>query len=325
MNRPNFYIGSVPVFGDLILAPMDGITTQPFRLLARRFGSAVSYTEFITAVDAIHRRTRLEEHLAFSDEERPLGYQILDNDPERILQAALKLQERRPDFIDLNMGCPAKDVCSRGAGAALLKDPAKVRTIFALLTAHLNVPVTAKIRLGWDETGRNYRDIARLLEDCGISALAIHGRTRRQSYQGMADWDAIAEAKSAVKIPVFANGDVKTCADISRIQAHTGCEAVMIGRAALGNPWIFSRIDRSQVTLDQVLSVMREHLDLNLQFYGEPYGLILFRKHAIRYLAPYRITRELHLKLVTCEDSSTFKAHLASLPAWLANDPQPAH
>ena len=312
MEEPTFFIGSIPVNGDLVLAPMDGITTHPFRLLTRRHGSAVSYTEFVNAIDVVHKRPRLDEHLAFNDEERPLGYQILDNDPQRILQAALKLQDRNPDFIDINMGCPARDVCSRGAGAALLKEPEKVKTIFGLLTRHLRIPVTAKIRLGWDDQQRNYRDIARLLEDCGIAALAIHGRTRRQAYQGSADWDAIAVAKSAIRIPVMANGDVKTCADIDRLKQHTGCEAVMIGRASMGNPWIFSRLDRNQVTIQQVLDMMLEHLALNIDFYG-PRGLILFRKHAIRYLAPYNISRELRLQLVTCEDVDVFRQRVEAL------------
>lgn len=296
---------------------MDGITTLPFRLLSRRYGSAVSYTEFVNAIDVVHKHPRLNERLTFSDDERPLGYQILDNDPQRILQAALKLQDKKPDFIDINMGCPARDICSRGAGAALLRQPDKVKTIYGLLTEHLSIPVTAKIRLGWDDQQRNYRDIARLLEDCGIAALAIHGRTKRQAYQGSADWDAIAEAKSAVSIPVMANGDVKTSADIERIKQHTGCDAVMIGRASIGNPWIFSRLDRNQVTIDQLLATMQEHLTLNIAFYG-PRGLILFRKHTIRYLAPYNISRELRLQLVTCEDIDEFKQRVQALGAVLA-------
>lgn len=299
------------------MAPMDGITTLPFRLLSRRYGSAVSYTEFVNAIDVVHKHPRLNERLTFSDDERPLGYQILDNDPQRILQAALKLQDKKPDFIDINMGCPARDICSRGAGAALLRQPDKVKTIYGLLTEHLSIPVTAKIRLGWDDQQRNYRDIARLLEDCGIAALAIHGRTKRQAYQGSADWDAIAEAKSAVSIPVMANGDVKTSADIERIKQHTGCDAVMIGRASIGNPWIFSRLDRNQVTIDQLLATMQEHLTLNIAFYG-PRGLILFRKHTIRYLAPYNISRELRLQLVTCEDIDEFKQRVQALGAVLA-------
>jgi tRNA-dihydrouridine synthase B len=313
MNAPVFKIGEIPVYGDVILAPMDGITTHPFRLLARRHGSAVSYTEFINAIDAVHGRPRMEEHLFFSEEERPLGYQILDNDPQRILQAALILQKRRPDFIDINLGCPARDVCSRGAGAGLLLHPEKIALIFQLLCENLSVPVTAKIRLGWDGQKRNYLEIARLLEENGAAALAVHGRTRQEAYCGAADWDAIAQIKETVAIPVIANGDVKTVTDLERLKSHTGCDAVMVGRSALGNPWIFSRKDLVDISITEKLAVMQEHLALNIGFYGPKYGLVLFRKHALRYLDPYSIPREARTQLVTCEEPQTFLHLLAEL------------
>lgn len=298
--RPRFMVKDIPVDNDLILAPLDGISIHPFRLLVREFGSAMSYTEFINAIDAIHGRPHLEDHLYFSEAERPVVYQLLDNDPERLLQAALRLQERKPDMIDINIGCPARSVSNRGAGSGLLRTPEKIAQIFRLLTTHLSIPVSAKIRLGWDAGSKNYVAVARMIEDNGGALIAVHGRTRDQAYGGAADWDAIAEVKLAVTIPVIANGDVKTSADIARIKMHTGCDAVMIGRAALGNPWIFSRIDRKDVPVDEVRKVIKRHLMLMVAFYGAEMGLTFFRKHAIRYLTPYTVHREDRLKLVTC-------------------------
>ena len=179
--------------------------------------------------------------------ERPVVFQIYGDDPDEILKAAIQVMVLSPDIIDINLGCPAKTVANRGAGVGLMRTPLKVARIFRKLSAALEVPVTGKIRLGWEDF-RSYRLIARIIEENGGSAIAVHGRTKEQGYAGQADWDAIAEVKSAVKIPVIGNGDVKTVSDIERMKKHTGCEAVMIGRAAVGNPWIFSRLDRSQVT-----------------------------------------------------------------------------
>ncbi len=233
---PVFTIKQIPVYGDLILAPMDGYSDRPFRSLCRELGSAVSYTEFINALDVLQGHPLLEKRLAFLPEERPVAFQIFDSEPGRLLDAALRLQAYQPDIIDINMGCSVQKVSARGAGAGLLREPEKVARIMALLTAALNVPVTAKIRLGWDEQRRNYLEIAQAVEENGGSLLAVHARTRAQAYSGQADWEAIAEIKQAVKIPVVANGDVRTVADIERIKQVTGCEAVMIGRAGGGQP-----------------------------------------------------------------------------------------
>ena len=310
MQEPTFFIGNIPVYGDRILAPMDGITSHPFRLFTRRLGSSVSYTEFIGAVDMIHGRTHLKNHLYFSEEERPLGYQIIDNDPERILQAARIMEQRRPDFIDINMGCPAKDVSGRGAGAGLLRYPEKIKVIFKSLVQQIALPITAKIRLGWDDGSINYIDIVKLLEDCGVSAIAVHGRTRQQSFNGAANWDAIAEVKARASVPVIGNGDVKTVDDIARMKAHTGCDAVMIGRASLSNPWIFSARDRDQISPDDLFAGIHQHLSLMLDFYGQPGGLILFRKHLVQYLRPYAVPQDLRQAMLTCEDPAVFAAYL---------------
>jgi tRNA-dihydrouridine synthase B len=303
---PAFHIRNLPIYGDLILAPMDGYSDLPFRTVCREMGSAMSYTEFINALDILNGHPYLHQKLAFLPEERPVAYQIFDNHPDRLLAAALRLQERGPDIIDVNLGCSARTVSGRGAGAGLLREPAKIAVIFQSLTQALELPVTAKIRLGWDEASRNYSQIARLLEDNGAAAIAVHGRTRAQGLRGQADWDAIAEIRQVVSIPVIANGDVLTTADIERIKAHTGCPAVMIGRGAIGNPWIFSRLDRDQVPPEAVLRTIRSHLDRMCAFYGAEHGLVWFRKHLTRYLRPFPLPASLLQQLVTVKQVDEF-------------------
>ena len=218
---------------------MDGYTDLPFRLICKQQGSAASISEFINGIDIKQGHPHLPTKLQFSDEERPFAYQVFDDDPNRLLHAALELRKINPDFIDVNMGCSAKNVSNRGAGAGLLKDPQKIALIISSLVKNLDIPITAKIRLGWDDSTRNYLEVAKIIEDNGASAISVHARTRKQEYSGTADWQAIADVKQLVKIPVIGNGDIKIQADVARMMEQTGCDAVMIGRAAIGNPWIF--------------------------------------------------------------------------------------
>jgi nifR3 family TIM-barrel protein len=312
MQPPSFYVRQIPVYGDLILSPMDGFSDMPFRAMCRELGSAMSYTEFANAQEILQGSPRVEKKLAFLPAERPVVFQIFDSEPDRIVEAALRLQERSPDIIDVNMGCSAKCVSGRGAGAGLLRTPKKVAQIFKELSTRLEVPVTGKIRLGWDEQDRNYLLIARIVEENGGALLAVHGRTKAQGYTGQADWDAIAEVKQSVSIPVIGNGDVRTVADVERIQSYTGCDGVMIGRGAIGNPWIFSRLDRAEVPPQDVREVMLRHLDRMLSFYEGDYGLILFRKHASRYLSPFPLSPDLRARLMTAEQPEEFLSLLDS-------------
>jgi len=206
------------------------------------------------------------------------------------------------------MGCSVRKVSGRGSGAALLRDPAKIGRIFARLTKALSVPVTGKIRLGWDDDSLNYLEVARVMEDNGAALVAVHGRTKAQAYNGVANWDAIAQIKQAVSIPVIGNGDVKCVADIERMKQHTGCNAVMIARAAIGNPWIFRRKDIDEVTLAEKAQLIYRHLDLMLDFYGEERGLVLFRKHIVKYVRGLSHIAKVKQQLITCTRPEEFMA-----------------
>jgi nifR3 family TIM-barrel protein len=290
-------VGDVTVYGDAMLAPMDGFSDWPFRSLCSTLGSAMSYTEFVRAEFIVRAFEHMLPRFTYEEAERPVVFQIYSDDPDEILKAAVRLQELSPDIIDINLGCPAKTVANRGAGVGLMRTPFKVARIFHDLSSALRVPLTGKIRLGWEDC-RTYTLIARIIEENGGAAVAVHGRTKEQGYSGQADWDAIAEVKAAVKIPVIGNGDVKSVADIDRMKSHTGCEAVMIGRAAVGNPWIFSRLDRAQVPSGMVLQMMRQHLERSVSFYGPHKGLILFRKHAMQYLKLHHLPRAVRTEIL---------------------------
>ena len=312
---PTFSIRDIPVFGDLVLAPLDGYSDLPFRTLCREFGSAMSYTEFVNVNEikfARQDRSHGWHKLRFLPGERPVAFQIYGHEEDRLVEVAQRLQDMEPDVIDVNLGCSIHDIAERGAGAGLLRDPAKIGRIFRELSGSLKVPVTAKIRLGWDEQTRNYRTVARILEDSGASLIAVHGRTKAQAFAGQADWDAIAEVKQSVRIPVLGNGDVRTVADIDRLKAHTGCDGVMIGRAAIGHPWIFARRDRDQITFDERLKVVRQHLARQIEFYG-PAGLVLFRKQTVRYFMGLPHGKSLRVPLLTCTTPEEFEK---LLQAW---------
>lgn len=303
---PDFYIREIPIFGRIILAPMDGVSDLPFRSLARRLGSAISYTEFINAIDIVNGHPDLARRVQYAEFERPIAFQIFDDDPVRIVDAAQMLLAYHPDIIDVNLGCSAKCVTNRGAGAALLRDPRKIGEIFSNLTRSLPVPVTGKIRLGWDDTSLNYLEVARTIQDNGGSLVSVHGRTRVQGYTGSARWEPIREIKQALIIPVVANGDISAVSDIDNVFQLTGCDAVMIGRAALENPWLFSRLDRAEVRADTVQELMVEHLQASLSYYGNERGIVLFRKYAKRLLQPYELPTEQMKNLLTLIDPNEF-------------------
>ncbi|HEX6271029.1 MAG TPA: tRNA-dihydrouridine synthase family protein [Anaerolineales bacterium] len=315
---PNFYVRDIPIYGNAILAPMDGYSDWPFRSICRSLGSAMSYTEFVKVEKVLSRSKEPAKRLYYEEAERPITFQIYGDDPDLILKAALHVQELRPDIIDINMGCPAKSIADRGAGVGMMLTPLKVARTFKILTAALRVPVTGKIRLGWDRN-RNYRLIARIVEENGGSLIAIHGRTREQRYSGDADWDAIAEVKSLVKVPVLGSGDIRTVSDIRRMKQHTNCDAVMIGRGAIANPWIFSGLDREQVSPEHVQKTVHEHLKKSVEFYGEEDGQRLFRKYAVQYLLLKTLDRESRKEILKQRPSGEFLSMLNQVYAVTAS------
>ncbi len=307
MNDENsIKIGFLNLKGNLFLAPMDGYTDHPFRMIAKKLGADVVISEFINGLDIVNNHPFLEKKIFFSEFERPFGYQIFDDSPERILFAAQFLQEKNPDFIDINFGCSAKSVTNRGAGAGLLLEPAKVARIISILVKNITVPITAKIRLGWDEQKLNYLEISRIIEEEGASIISVHGRTKKQAYAGNADWNAIAEIKTQRKIPIIANGDVITAENLFDIQQITKSDGIMIGRGALSNPWIFQKRNINEVSLDEKYTLFMDHLSSILSFYGKSTGLTLFRKHLKSYLQIDRLDRPTRIELFNTKNENQF-------------------
>ncbi len=260
-----FAIGNLLLDSKLVLAPLAGVTDSSFRLVCRMNGASLVYTEMVSADGVRRGNERTLELLEFLPEERPVGIQLFGSDPGVVAAAAARVMELSPDLIDLNFGCPARKVVGRDAGSALLNNLALLRKIASAAVAAVSVPVTAKIRSGWDQKTVNADKVAAMLADCGVSAVTVHARSRADKFTGKADWDVIGRAKSAVGIPVIGNGDVTEPEDAVRMLRETGCDAVMVGRGALGNPWIFDRARRLVDTGELVPPpTVRERLDMLL-------------------------------------------------------------
>ncbi|MCB0077196.1 MAG: tRNA dihydrouridine synthase DusB [Anaerolineales bacterium] len=283
-QRPHFFVREIPIYGRLILSPMAGYSDLPFRAVCHALGSAMCYTEFVAANAVVVRAPSQMRRLAYRAEEFPVVMQLFDNEVPGLLEAARICEALGADIVDINMGCSVANVAGRGAGAGLLRDPLKIAAIFRALSTQLTVPVTGKIRLGWDAETLNYLEVARAMEENGASLLAVHGRTKAQKYHGEANWEAIAEIKQALSIPVVGNGDITTVADCERRLAESRVDALMIGRAAIGNPWLFQGKDWWEVTPEAKASLIERHFELMLDFYGPERGLLNFRKHAVKYI-----------------------------------------
>ena len=293
--RP-FAIGDVVMDSPFILAPLAGVSDSPFRRLAREQGASAVYTEMVSSDGLVRGSEATLEYCAFDPSERPIGIQIFGSDPRVMADAARVLSdlppERRPDLIDINMGCPVRKVVNRCAGAALLQDVPRIATIVETMARATPLPVTAKVRLGWDGQTRNVVDVCRTLESAGARAVAIHARTRAEKFEGHAHWEMIAEAKRAVGIPVIGNGDVKDAEAAVRMLAETGCDGVMLGRAAFGDPWVFRRIralvERGEVlpppTAAERLEAGVRHLAMIVEAAGSEHAAREMRKHVAWYI-----------------------------------------
>ncbi len=279
-------IGNVMLNCKLILAPMAGISDIPFRLINRSFGCGFAFTEMISAKSLIHKNKGTLKMLSADRDNGPLGVQIFGQDPDTIKRALEILSDYSFDILDFNAACPVSKVVSSGEGAWLLKEPAKLQGLLKVIVKNTHLPVTVKIRSGWDETSVNAIDIALRAQDAGVSGLIIHGRTREQGYSGRVDYKIIRDVKEAVQIPVIASGDALSPELISRLFDETGCDGVVIARGALGNPWIFRDTNEFMKTgfvplrpdVYEITQIMKDHLELNIQYHGEISGVMRFRK-----------------------------------------------
>ncbi|TGM08839.1 tRNA dihydrouridine synthase DusB [Leptospira barantonii] len=305
-------IGNVTIPGRISLSPMAGISDSPTRRICRKFGAAFSYTEFVNTDELVHRAPKALKMFRFHPEERPITFQIFGNRLEIIAEAAEIIQELKPDIIDLNMGCSTRKVSLRGAGAGLLRRPVLAGKIISEIKNRVQVPVTAKIRIGWDSTSLNYLEVSKILEDSGVDALTVHGRTKEMAYTGLADWDAIGEIKAKRRIPIFGNGDIKSFQEAnSKIQEY-GLDGVLIGRNAIGNPWIFSEIKKEELSWFEISAVILEHLRWMIEDFGEEFGLVLFRKHLVKYLAGLEFDQAWRSELLEIREWNRFEDTLLS-------------
>lgn len=273
-------LGKAPV----ILSPMAGYSDSPYRQICRELGSAASITEFVST-DALDRNSAKSIAMfRFQEQERPIVFQIFGNDPNVILRAIEKILPLQPDALDLNMGCSVRKVAHKGSGAGLLREPQKAQKILQRMVQETSLPVSAKIRLGWDKQNMNYLDMGKRIEDAGAWAVFVHGRTKSQGYTGKASWEEVATLKQNLSIAVFGNGDIESKEMALEYQHQYGLDGILIGRAAIGNPWIFSGRDRSGLSFSQRLPLILKHLFFMKDFYGEQQATILFRKHLGKYL-----------------------------------------
>jgi len=306
--RPLTQIGPWALPARAVLAPMAGVTDRPFRILARRLGAGLAASEMITSDTSLWHTPKSRHRLDHSGEPEPRVVQLAGAQPEAIAQAARLNVERGAQIIDINMGCPAKKVCGRSCGSALLRDEALVGAILDAVVRAVSVPVTLKIRTGWDRESINGVRIAQLAESHGIQSLAVHGRTRADRYEGQAEYDTIRSIKSVVRIPVFANGDIDSAQKALAVLANTGADGVMIGRASHGAPWIFRDVNAllngqkppDALAPQQLRDIILEHLDSMYGFYGEAAGVRIARKHISWYCERLSVPESVRQALLAC-------------------------
>ncbi|WP_303291248.1 tRNA dihydrouridine synthase DusB [Marinobacter sp. SS5-14b] len=324
---PTAKIGPYTLPNPLIVAPMAGVTDRPFRLLCRRMGAGLAVSEMVIADSKLWHTRKSRTRMNHQGEPEPRSVQIAGGDPEMLADAARQNAEFGAQIIDINMGCPAKKVCNKAAGSALMKDEKLVRAILEAVVNAVDIPVTLKMRTGWDRDNRNAPVIARMAEDAGIQALAVHGRTRADKYNGEAEYDTIAAVKASVGIPVFANGDISTPEKARDVLAHTGADGLLIGRGAQGRPWIFREILHFLETgthcqapaLDEVEQILSEHLAELHSFYGDKMGVRIARKHVGWYLQSHDESKQFRSRFNAIEDTLEQKDSIAQYFARLRN------
>ena len=306
-------IGNIELIGTpLFLAPMEDVTYKSFRWMCKKFGADVMYTEFISSEALVRDIKKTKEKMILYDFDRPVAIQIYGNNIDSMVRAAMVAEESNPDFIDINFGCPMKKIVRHGAGAAMLKDLPKMQQMATEIVKAVKLPVTAKTRLGWSENDTPILEAAERLQDAGISALAIHGRTRDQLYTGKADWTLIGEVKNnpRIKIPIIGNGDITNAQKAKYFLEQTGVDALMIGRGAIGRPWLFKEVKHYLKTgnllrapsVAEVVNILKEQIRLNLEWKdNELTGILMLRRHFAKYFPGLPNFRELKIMLLRAE------------------------
>ncbi|MAQ21644.1 MAG: tRNA dihydrouridine synthase DusB [Flammeovirgaceae bacterium] len=307
MKIGNIELGDFP----LLLAPMEDVSDPPFRSVCKVNGADLMYTEFISSEGLIRDAEKSIQKLDIYDSERPIGIQIFGDNIESMKKAASISEEAKPEILDINYGCPVKKVACRGAGAGILLDLDKMQKMTAEIVKQVNIPVTVKTRLGWDDNSIKIVEVAKRLQDVGIQALTIHGRTRKQMYKGEANWDYIAQVKNDpnITIPIFGNGDINSPEKAKEYKEKYGVDGIMIGRAAIGNPWVFNQIKHflkegkflNKPDIKERINVVKKHLEFSIKWKGEKLGLIEMRRHYTNYFRAIENFKEYRMKLILSE------------------------
>lgn len=318
---PELQIGNVKLENDLILGPMAGVTDLPFRLLCKEQGAGLLCMEMVSAKGIMYNNKNTKFLLTIDERERPVSLQLFGSDADIISEQAKRIEELPFDILDINMGCPVPKIVNNGDGSALMKNPLLAGEIIEKTARAIQKPVTVKIRKGFDEEHINAVEMAHIAQESGAAAIAVHGRTREQYYSGKADWEIIRKVKEAVKIPVIGNGDVWTPQDAIDMRKQTGCDGVMIGRGAQGNPWIFKQILHYEQTGEllekpfpqEVTEMILRHAKMQMEFKGEYTGMREIRKHAAWYTAGYKNSAKLRGKINETETYEELKELLSHL------------
>lgn len=298
-------IGNVRLDGNLVLGPMAGVTDLPFRVLCKEQGADLIYTEMVSAKGIMYNNKNTEVLLEVAEEERPVALQLFGSDPQIMSEMAKKIEPRNFDIIDINMGCPVPKVVNNGEGSALMKNPKLIGEIVSAMTKILEKPVTVKIRKGFGAEDCNAVEVAKVLEESGAAAVAVHGRTREQYYSGQADWEIIRKVKEAVSIPVIGNGDIFAPEDAKRMFEETGCDAVMLARGVRGNPWLFHQtkvfLETGEVPpkppIEEVIETIIRHAHMQVEYKGDYIGMREMRKHVAWYTTGYPKSTKLRNKI----------------------------
>jgi tRNA-dihydrouridine synthase B len=314
-------IGNLKLDFPFFLAPMAGVTDYAFRVIAKEFGAGVVYSEFVSAHGIIRKNEKTLNMIKFSEFERPIGIQIFGDTPEVMESAARLVYEKfKPDLIDINYGCPVPKVTKKGAGSAALKDLCLMEDITEAVVKAVDIPVTVKMRAGWNSENIVSTKAGINLEKIGIKAITLHPRTTVQMYKGHANWDLIKELKDSVNIPVIGNGDIKSIDDINKMFTQTNCDGIMIGRAALGNPWFFTQIKKyinnenfNEISLEERLQICQKHLELLVQIHGEVVGSNNMKKHFAWYFKGFKGASFLRKKFVLAKNYSEMKDFLYNI------------